>query len=177
MACTEPNTASKSLVFTPVVQHTKRLASTILREQAGSMGDMALKDRIREARSGYKGTIDELAKKVGVSRSAIYQWLGGNSKNLKLENLFSFAEATGYSARWIATNKEPKIEAEPAEQIVLDLSFLTTVLEAVEKYLDEQDLDLQPEAKAKVIALLYETNREKGKVEGATVARYLRLVA
>jgi len=152
--------------------------STILCGLAGSIAGMALKDRIREARDAYKGPVEELAKKVGVSRSAFYQWLAGDTKNLRLENLFALAEETGYSAKWIATGHGTKRDSSAlAHNNGPDLSFLEITMRAVEEYLDKQDLTLDPEAKAKAVTILYEICAEQGKVEQPAVARILRLVA
>jgi transcriptional regulator with XRE-family HTH domain len=177
MTCTDPNTAKRSCVFIPAFKHAGHLLSTPLDTIAPSMAPMTMGKRIREAREGAGLSIQQLAKKAGVSRSAVYQWESGDTKGLKPENLFAVAAATGYAARWIGTDKGTKRESPVLGQDGLDLGFLTTTLEAVEKYLDEQELALQPEAKAKLVAILYETCASKGKVEEPTVARYLRLVA
>jgi transcriptional regulator with XRE-family HTH domain len=177
MASTDPNTAMRSCVFISGLQHTGQHASSTLHTLEGSMAGMPTGNRIKEAREGAGLTVAGLAKKVGVSRSAVYQWESGDTKGLRPENLFAVADATGYAAKWIGTGQGTKRELKAFNQEGLDLSFLTTTMEAVEKYLDEQDLVLQPEAKAKLIAILYETCAVKGKVEEPTVARYLRLVA
>jgi len=140
---------------------------------------MQMKDRLKEAIDASRLPVPEVAKRLKVSRSAVYQWLAGDTKNLKLENLFAVAEMTGYSAKWLATGQGTKREAKlfAPDLAGLDLSFLTITLQAVEKYLNEAELSLDPEAKAKLITLLYEICAEKGKVEQPAVARYLRLVA
>jgi transcriptional regulator with XRE-family HTH domain len=50
----------------------------------------------------------ELAGAVGVSISAVLQWLGGTTKGLKPENLFAVSDALGVEARWLGTGKGPK---------------------------------------------------------------------
>lgn len=50
----------------------------------------------------------ELAGAVGVSISAVLQWLGGMTKGLKPENLFAVADALGVEARWLGTGKGSK---------------------------------------------------------------------
>lgn len=138
---------------------------------------MTLGERIKYALSDGKLSVADAAAKIGVGRSAIYQWLAGDTKNLKLENLFALADETGYSAKWIALEKGTKREVKALTAAGdLDLSFLTATIQAVEEYLDAQELTLQAEAKAKLITLLYEICAEKGKVEQPAVARYLRLV-
>lgn len=50
----------------------------------------------------------ELSGAVGVSISAVLQWLGGTTKGLKPENLFAVADALGVEARWLGTGKGSK---------------------------------------------------------------------
>lgn len=139
--------------------------------------DVTLSERIKEALEGAKLSVTEAAEKIGVGRSAIYPWLSGNTKNLKLENLFALADATGYSAKWIAIEKGTKRDLRPLTQSTgTDLSFLTTTIQEVEKYLDEEGLTLEAEGKARLITLLYEICAEKGRIEPPTIERYLRLV-
>lgn len=139
---------------------------------------MALKDRIKEAVDSYKGPKGDLIKKLGVSRSAFYQWLAGDAKNLKNANLYALAQNTGYSAKWLATGEGTKLERSAfTHSGHPDLAFLETTIVAVEHYLEDQDLHLEPSAKAKLVTLLYEICAEKGTVEQPAVARILRLVA
>lgn len=165
-----------------ILQHTGLNVSSILCLAGGSIPGMALKDRIKEAVDHFEdkgGKIPDLAAKLKVSRSAIYQWLDGSTKNLKNEVLFDLAKETGFSAEYIATGKGIKRvgQVSPDTETGPDLGFLTTTVQAVEEYLDMQELDLEPAAKAKLITLLYEICVDKGKIEAPAVARYLRLVA
>lgn len=143
---------------------------------------MALRDRVREAVDAYKDkgrSVKDLADNIGVEASAIYQWLDGSTKNIKNETLFALSKETGFAAEYIATGKGSKHghQVLPLGESGPDLSFLTMTVQAVEEYLDRQDLDLEPAAKAKLITLLYEICVDKGKIEAPAVARYLRLVA
>jgi transcriptional regulator with XRE-family HTH domain len=133
-------------------------------------------ERIKEARKTAKLSVQQLATKCKVSRSAVYQWEDGTTEPSAV-NIFAAAEATGYSAKWLATEKGTKRDVKVLDHAGLDLSFLTATIQAVEKYLDDQDLTLEAEPKAKLVTLLYETCAHKGIVEGPLVARYLRLVA
>lgn len=54
----------------------------------------------------------EIAVECGVAPSAVTQWISGESKSLKPENLFALADATGFSARWIGIGKGPEQENE-----------------------------------------------------------------
>lgn len=51
----------------------------------------------------------EVATKCGVAPSAVTQWLSGESKSLKPENLFALAKATGFSAQWLAVEEGPEL--------------------------------------------------------------------
>jgi transcriptional regulator with XRE-family HTH domain len=46
-------------------------------------------DRIRTLREARKLTQEQLAKAVGVTKSAVSQWEGGSTKNIKLETFLS----------------------------------------------------------------------------------------
>lgn len=133
--------------------------------------------RITEARTAAHLTQVQLAEKVKVSRGAVNKWEKGDTKNLKLENLFALAEHTGHSAKWIALGTGARRETRSPQDGNLDVSFLTMTVQAVEKYLDNEDLTLDAEPRAKLIALLYEIYVDKGKVEQPAVGKYLRLVA
>lgn len=142
---------------------------------------MALRDRVKEAVDAYKAkgkSVRDLAGAIGVKPSAIYQWLDGSTKNIKNEPLGALSNETGFSTEYIATGKGSKHKVAvfaPSEGP--DLSSLTMTVKAVEEYLDREELTLDPPAKAKLIALLYEICVAKGKIEAPAVARYLRLVA
>lgn len=142
------------------------------------MTPVTLGERIKDALDNAKPklSVAEIAKKVGVGHSAVYPWLSGKTKNLKMEHLFALADATGYSAKWLAIEVGTKREIKALANNQVDISFLTITIQAVEKYLDEEDLELKPESKARLVGLLYEICAEKGKVEQPAVARFLRLV-
>lgn len=169
----------RSRVFIGLVEHSKRRPSNILNVAGTIIVNMTLGQRITEAREGAKLTQAELARRIGQSRSAINKWESGDTKNLKLDNLFKLAEKTGYSAKWIAvgegTKREHKALTNGAGE--LNLPFLTMTIQTVERYLDEEELELEPEAKARLVTLLYEICADKGTVDRPVVAKYLRLVA
>lgn len=58
----------------------------------------------------------EIAQRLGLSKTAISNWKMGAVQNLKHENLYGFEDIYGYSARWIATGKGPKMVAQVQEQ-------------------------------------------------------------
>lgn len=44
----------------------------------------------------------EIAALCGVANSAVTQWISGESKSLRPENLYALAKATGFRAEWLA---------------------------------------------------------------------------
>lgn len=44
----------------------------------------------------------EIASLCGVANSAVTQWITGESKSLRPENLYALAKATGFRAEWLA---------------------------------------------------------------------------
>lgn len=49
-----------------------------------------------------------MARIVGCTPAAIYQWISGETKDIRNEYLFALADATGFNARWIATGEGPE---------------------------------------------------------------------
>jgi transcriptional regulator with XRE-family HTH domain len=50
----------------------------------------------------------ELARMVGVTRSAVTHWVNGTSPNIRPEHLFRIADALNIEARWLATGEGPR---------------------------------------------------------------------
>lgn len=59
-------------------------------------------ERIAHAIKHSKKLKKDIARECDVSPSAVTQWVTGDSKGLKPENLFALARATGVSAEWLA---------------------------------------------------------------------------
>jgi len=85
------------------------------------LSDMERHERVAKAirESGLQKK--QVAAACGVSNSAITQWINGDSKSLRPENLFALAELTGFSARWLAIGKGPE-RAQDEVEILGDLS-------------------------------------------------------
>ncbi len=133
---------------------------------------MTLSQRIAKAIGELP--VKHVAKELKISHSTVYPWLTGDTKSLKMENLFALADLTGYSAKWLAIEEGP--EKLLSQNSDIDLSFLTTVLQEVERFLDKERRTLDAEKKAKLITLLYEMHVGRGKVEPPAISRGLRLV-
>ncbi|RAU43460.1 MULTISPECIES: LexA family transcriptional regulator [unclassified Pseudomonas] len=59
----------------------------------------------------------EIAAACGVANSAVTQWITGESKSLKPENLYALAKATGFRAEWLAIGEGP--EKEPDSNVAM----------------------------------------------------------
>lgn len=90
----------------------------------------------------------EIAAQCNVANSAVTQWLSGESKSLKPENLFALAKATGFSAQWLAIEEGPEriesnVEAGPDIQSPYrEIQIVGTAQMGTEGYwyaLDESD--------------------------------------
>lgn len=53
----------------------------------------------------------EIAAACGISASAVTQWVSGESKSMKPENIYALAKATGFSAKWLAIGEGPERES------------------------------------------------------------------
>lgn len=53
----------------------------------------------------------EIASLCGVANSAVTQWITGESKSLRPENLYSLAKATGFRAEWLAIGEGDERDA------------------------------------------------------------------
>lgn len=61
----------------------------------------------------------EIATECGVAASAVTQWISGESKALKPENLYSLAAATGFNAEWLAIGTGPERPGDDAGNVSL----------------------------------------------------------
>lgn len=69
-------------------------------------------ERIAKAIAASGKKKGEIAAECGVANSAVTQWINGDSKSLKPENLYALAKATGFRAEWLAIGEG--VEREPA---------------------------------------------------------------
>ncbi|WP_434603627.1 helix-turn-helix domain-containing protein [Pseudomonas sp. Z4-7] len=56
----------------------------------------------------------EIAALCGVANSAVTQWITGESKSLRPENLYALAKATGFRAEWLAIGEGDEQEVSEA---------------------------------------------------------------
>lgn len=78
-----------------------------------NLGAMERHDRIAKAVMVSGKKKGEIATECGVAPSSVTQWISGESKSLKPENLFALAKATGFNAMWLAIGEGEEREEEP----------------------------------------------------------------
>jgi transcriptional regulator with XRE-family HTH domain len=70
---------------------------------------MTIGDRIKERMGELEIKVPALASACAVSPQAVYQWLKGDSKGLRPENLVAAAEKLATTEKWLATGKGAKV--------------------------------------------------------------------
>ncbi|MFC4728355.1 helix-turn-helix transcriptional regulator [Coralloluteibacterium thermophilus] len=81
-----------------------------------------LSNRIRQARGLLPMTQAELARQVGVQRSAVAQWEQHNGTAPSIRHMLQIAQVTGTCLEWLATGRGPvRIDqSETTAAVVLD---------------------------------------------------------
>lgn len=74
---------------------------------ASQLAGRTLAERLKAALAFAGITKAELARRTGLSRTAVSLLLNGQSKSLKGASLLAIEEATGVSARWIESGEGP----------------------------------------------------------------------
>lgn len=72
------------------------------------MTKMTKPERVAYAISESGETPASMARMIGCTSAAIYQWIAGDTKDIRNELLFALADATKFHARWIATGEGPE---------------------------------------------------------------------
>lgn len=67
-----------------------------------------LHERVQYVLAQSDKTPTDIGKALGISSEAVLQWASGKTKHIRPENLFAFADATGFEARWIGTGEGPE---------------------------------------------------------------------
>ncbi len=73
-----------------------------------NIGRMERHQRIAHAIAASGKRKGEVAQACGVAPSSVTQWINGDSKSLKPENLFALAKATGFNPAWLAIGEGPE---------------------------------------------------------------------
>jgi transcriptional regulator with XRE-family HTH domain len=90
-----------------------------------------------------------VARYIGCKSQAVNQWISGQTKHLRPENLFQLAEITGFEARWIATGKGPlrpmdKYAVENIRHVVSVMEKMPPYAQKIARKLVDDVKDLPP---------------------------------
>lgn len=124
------------------------------------------------------------ARRSGVSDSALRDYISGK-KTPGLDAAIAIASSGGVTVDWLATGRPPKTRAElramqeaaSAPSVPLDMNTLTSVVEGVEEYLHKRKLQLRPDKKAALVALLYDQVAPGATMEPGTLERFMKLAS
>lgn len=96
----------------------------------------ALPTRIRKARLSAKLSQAELARRVGVKRSAVTQWEHPTGTSPSMHHLLQIAVETGTGIEWLATARGPMQSdgIEPTTVLIEDYAQDTTESEALLRF-------------------------------------------
>ncbi len=129
---------------------------------------MQLGERILLATEQADLTRSGLAKRLGVSRQAVNNWIKGKN-NPSTKNLSDIADATDVRLEWLALEHGPIERDHDLEQTSfaaeLSTDFLEDVIAGIEQIISQDKLDLSPKLKAKLIAELYRQAISEGGTE------------
>ena len=137
-AAFDPKYWIASSVFMPIVKHA---SGPKARNQSGMLNvfaphymdmetfgdrlqralDQINRERVAAGRDQVKKA--HLAKACGVAPAAVTQWISGQTKGMKPENLFAAADFLGIEPRWLATGEGPM---RVNRQNLVDLSHLSS---------------------------------------------------
>ena len=114
---------------------------------------MELGQRIKAARSTAKLSKAELARRVGVSHTAVAYWEEGETKSIKADHLFAISKATGCDPQWLqnGTGSPPVADKDIN---VAESSAQYRAQSPLQKELAHQSADLSEEEIAKALAFI-----------------------
>ena len=122
----------------PEVKHAYHFSSSIADSDESILSSMeTFGDRIKIALNRRKMSASELARRVGVSRSAINQLINGGSKGAKPENLIKIAKTLDVNPEWLATGNgkmKPEIPSHLTRVPVISYVQAGSWTEAVDSF-------------------------------------------
>ncbi len=108
-------------------------SASILPFAQPSFWGVTLGERIAAAREMAGLSRPELAKAIGVTRSAVAQWEQDQTKNLKLEHLFAVCRATGADIYWLGADSQPPPHAKSLAKFArLPDSLQSSIVDQIE---------------------------------------------
>jgi len=145
--------------------------------------------RIKNALKAAGITQRAISKSLGVGESAVSAYVQGAAEP-SANGLFVIAQTCKTTTDWLITGKgsgpgeaDGKVNETQTDYSKQDTGLSKTstavmraVIEGIEEYLEEEDLELRPAKKADLVLTLFEMCMEEGKeVDKATIIRLVRL--
>lgn len=78
-------------------------------ETCAMTAPFTVSSRLRLAMEHANLSIADMARRCGVSRTAVVKWLDGSSRSPTPGHLIEIAEATGFAFRWLAIGEGPQM--------------------------------------------------------------------
>jgi len=133
-----------------------------------------------------KGNISAFARAAEVENATLHRWISAERK-LPAEAAVKIAKAGGVTTDWLLTGEETNehkpfaVHEHPNHygQPKIDLEALKTCIKTVDAHLEKKGKTLSLDAKAQLIALLYEEllEQEKKEIREDKLDRYIDLAA
>ncbi|WBM40129.1 hypothetical protein M2J83_10040 [Alcaligenes faecalis] len=95
-----------------------------------------------------------------MSTSVLRSWRSGNSDPSR-SSLVKMAQASNLSVSWLASGEGNPSPSEPSSTLV-DLDILEEIIAKTQQLFQGQDVNLKPEAEARIIRLVYEFYLRQG---------------
>ncbi|CAM5522472.1 helix-turn-helix domain-containing protein [Eoetvoesiella caeni] len=147
--------------------------------QLSSLGDKEESDFISRMRlcSDKIGSVNALARKSGIAQSTVRRYLEGGEPGRP--HLIAIAEAAGVDLIWLATGRgasgAQRVESEP---LTPDMDLLEQVISKTERMLARKEKKASPEAKAKVVRMIYEyCLRQESKIDEKSLDNVIEFAA
>lgn len=122
------------------------------------------------------GGAKNLADKMGMSTSVLRSWRSGNSDPSR-SSLLKMAQATNLSVSWLASGEGNPSSTEPSSALV-NLDTLEEIIVKTQQLFQNQNLNLKPEAEARIIRLVYEFHLRQGhQMDDASLANLIELAS
>lgn len=122
------------------------------------------------------GGAKNLADKMGMSTSVLRSWRSGNSDPSR-SSLLKMAQAANLSVSWLASGEGNPSPSEPSSALV-NLDTLEEIIVKTQQLFQDQNVNLKPEAEARIIRLVYEFHLRQGhQIDEASLANLIELAS
>lgn len=112
------------------LQHTEGAVVKHAASFSGDIPEMPIRERLEKRMAEKNLNAPALGKLVGVSQSAVYQWLTGDSKGLRPANLLAVCKILDVNEEWLVNNSGPKERSkrrsltDDESELLADYAFL-----------------------------------------------------